>query len=965
MMTGDRTSGIGASLPDTCPAADVERTIPCNGLDARLDTSGLLNLGSEGVFRALATSPRGLAAAEIAARRAGAGRNELPTAKHPRIIGRLLLQFTDLFAMVLLGAATLTFIAYALQRPRDVGNLELAFAILAVVILNAAIGFGMEYSAERTAEALSALVPRTCRVLRDGERVECPAADLVPGDVVVLDAGDAVCADCRVVEAHELRVNNAPLTGESAPAHRTADACAPQTALLEARNVVFMGTTVVAGAGKAVVFATGAHTEFGRIFDLTATAPQTRSPLQRQVDIMAKRVSVAALLIGAAIFAVRAPLGRGIVASFVFSIGVMVALVPEGLPATLSVSLAVGVRRMARRHALVKRLLAVEALGSTTVICTDKTGTLTRAEMTVVQTWHAGHLAQISGVGYDPTGQVADASSVRAMLVAGALCSNARLLPPNARQTWRILGDTTEGALLVAAAKAGIDIPVEESSKPRLTEFPFDSTRKLMTTVHRTDGGFWSYTKGAPQELLEKCSHIEWSGGRRPMTDELRSMIRATSDTMAHQGLRVLAIGGREIDTDRPTQVAVESDLTLYGLVALLDPPRQEVSQAVRQCRRAGVRVVMVTGDHPLTAEAIARRVGIVTCAAPTIVTGRDLDAWTNDQLDDVVAKPGELLFSRVSPEHKMRVVEAFERHGDVVAVTGDGANDAPALKRADVGVAMGVSGTDVAREAAAMVLLDDSFASIGAAIELGRSVYQNIRKFLIYLFSHNIAELAPIVAATIVGFPLVPLLAVQVLAIDLGSDVLPALALGAEPPELDVMDRPPRAARESLFSAAVVHRFLFLGTIQSIGVCFAFFWRIHSTGMPLSSFTSATPAYREAITMTQAGIVISQFFNGLAVRTERRSIFQAGVFSNPRLIGAECIGVAIMAAISYLAPLQRIFHTAPLTVSDWAMLVGFGILLLAAEELRKLRLRYRARRRDDADRIHAEDARNDREVVT
>ncbi len=647
-----------------------------------------------------------------------------------------------------------------------------------------------------------------------------------------------------------------------------------------------------------------------------------------------------------------------------FALGVMVALVPEGLPATLSVSLAVGVRRMARRHALVKRLLAVEALGSTTVICTDKTGTLTRAEMTVVQVWRAGQLIRVSGVGYSPTGHVSDPASVREVLIAGVLCSNARLLAPSGHQMWGVLGDTTEGALLVAAAKAGIEVAAEQARAPRLAEFPFDSTRKLMTTVHRTSSGFRSYTKGAPQELLEECTHADWSGDLRLMTDELRSTIVAVSDSMASQGLRVLAIGGHDIASARVPMLVAESDITFYGLVAMLDPPRQEVSEAVLQCRRAGIRVVMVTGDHPLTAEAVARRIGLVTSGAPVIITGRDLDGWSNDRLDQVVADPRDLIFSRVSPEHKMRVVEAFGRHGDVVAVTGDGANDAPALKRADVGVAMGASGTDVAREAAAMVLLDDSFASIGAAIELGRSVYQNIRKFLIYLFSHNIAELAPIIVATVVGFPLVPLLAVQVLAIDLGSDVLPALALGAEPPEPDVMDRPPRAAREALFSAAVVHRFLFLGAIQSIGVCFAFFWRIHSTGMPFSSFTSATPAYREAITMTQAGIVVSQFFNGLAVRTERRSIFQAGVFSNPRLIGAECIGVAIMAAISYVAPLQRIFHTASLTLSDWAILVVFGVLLLGAEELRKLFVRRRARR-CDAELVRTSNDLRAREVVT
>ncbi len=906
------------------------------------------------VYTALGTSVRGLTAAEAAERRRRLGSNELRSLPRPKILRRLLAQFTDLFALVLLAASVLTLLAYALQRPHDVGNLELALAILAVVVLNASIGFGMEYSAEKTAEALQAMLPHTCRVLREGERLECPATDLVPGDVIVLDAGDAVPADCRVVEAHDLTVNNAALTGESAPVRRTADAVPASTPQLEARNGLFMGTTAMSGSGKAIVVSTGDATEFGRIFRLTAAAPQSASPLQRQVAMMARRVSGGAILIGTAIFVIRLPQHHGgVVASFVFALGVMVALVPEGLPATLSVSLAVGVRRMARKNALVKRLLAVEALGSTTVICTDKTGTLTKAEMTVVRLWRAGSVHTVTGVGYEPHGDVSDAASAHRLLTAAALCSNARLVPPSAEQTWRVLGDTTEGALVVAAAKAGIDLSTEQSACPRTTEFPFDSTRKLMTTVHRTsDLTYAAYAKGAPLELLARCVDADWGDVRRPMTEDLRAELAGISDVMAGQGLRVLGVAARELATARPAQQDAESGLTFLGLAAMLDPPRPEVFEAVARCRQAGIRVVMVTGDHPLTAENIARRVGIVRTPDPVIVTGRQLDESDDAALDRTVTDEAELLFCRVSPEHKMRIVEAFKRCGAVVAVTGDGANDAPALKRADVGVAMGIAGTDVAREASVMVLLDDSFASIASAVELGRSVYQNIRKFLIYLFSHNIAELTPIVLATFVGFPLVPLLAVQVLAIDLGSDVLPALALGAEPPEPDVMDRPPRSAREPLFSAAVVRRFLFLGTIQSIGVCVAFFWRIHTGRLPFADYTSSSPVYREAITMTQAGIVVSQFFNGFAVRTERRSLLQAGIFSNPRLIGAECLGVAAMAAISYWSPLQAVFHTAPLSLTDWAMLVAFGVLLLIAEELRKLRLR--ARDRHTAVGLHA-----------
>jgi magnesium-transporting ATPase (P-type) len=411
---------------------------------------------------------------------------------------------------------------------------------------------------------------------------------------------------------------------------------------------------------------------------------------------------------------------------------------------------------------------------------------------------------------------------------------------------------------------------------------------------------------------------------------------------MAGQGIRVLGAAWRTVPDARVSQADAETGLTFLGLVGMLDPPRPDVLDAVRACRQAGIRIVMVTGDHPLTAEAIARRVGIVQQPRPTVVTGTQLDALDDAALRDVLAQPTELLLCRVSPEHKMRTVAALQELGEVVAVTGDGANDAPALKRADIGVAMGATGTDVSREAAVMVLLDDSFASIAAAVLLGRSVYQNIRKFLIYVFSHNIGELAPILAAAFVGFPLVPISAVQVLAIDLGSDVLPALALGAEPPEPDVMQRPPRSPREPLFSRDLVQRFLFLGSIQAVGVCVVFFWHVHSAGIPFADFTADNPVYREAITMVQAGIVVSQFFNAQAVRTDRESVFRVGLLSNPRLVAAGCLSIAMMAAISYWPPLQGVFNTAPLSPLDWAVLVAFGVLVLAAEETRKWRLRKR-----------------------
>ncbi|MFJ4850746.1 MULTISPECIES: cation-translocating P-type ATPase [unclassified Streptomyces] len=912
-----------------------------SALDVDTTAPPLPCLPPERVWAAVDSSPRGLGLAEATARLRRYGPNEMPATGGRGLWRRLPAQFTDLFAIVLLIASVITFLAYGLQSPHDRGTLQLALAIVGVVLLNAVIGFTQEYSAERTAESLQAMVPHTCTALRDGEREVVPVRELVPGDVLVLDAGDAVPADCRLVEARAVALNNAALTGESDPIPRTADEVAPGP-LLQARNCLFMGTDVVSGAGKAVVFATGAATEFGRIFRMTARAPRQRTPLQLQVAAMARRVALAAVVIGALLFAIRVPSGQSVVASFVFALGVMVALVPEGLPATLSVSLAIGVRRMARRHALVKKLLAVEALGSTTVICTDKTGTLTQAEMTVVRLWARGAWHEASGVGYAPTGAVAEPTAVREMLRTAALCCDARVVPPRGRDGWRVLGDTTEGALLVAATKAGVDTAAEVLRTPRVTEFPFDSDRKLMSTVHALpDGGREICVKGAPQELLARCTHIDGGGAPEPLTEAARTAVLQANAAMASRGLRVLAAARRtQAGRDIGSQEAAESDLVFLGLAGMQDPPRPEVTEAVSACRRAGIRIVMVTGDHPLTAEAVARRVGIVRAAEPLVMTGVDLDGMDDTALREAIGRPAELLLCRVSPEHKMRVVTALQDAGQVVAVTGDGANDAPALKHADIGVAMGAGGTDVAREAAEMVLVDDSFASIAAAVRLGRSVYRNIRKFLIYLFSHNIAELLPILVATFVGFPLVPITAVQILAIDLGSDVLPALALGAEPPEPDVMDRPPRSRREPLFSAAVLRRFLFLGSIQALGVCAVFFWHIHSAGIPYPDFTADNPVYREAITMVQAGIVVSQFFNAQAVRTDRESVFRIGLWSNPALIGAGFVGVALMAAISYAPALQAVFHTAPLDLADWALLAGFGALLLAAEELRKWWLR-------------------------
>jgi calcium-translocating P-type ATPase len=600
---------------------------------------------------------------------------------------------------------------------------------------------------------------------------------------------------------------------------------------------------------------------------------------------------------------------------------------------------------MASRNALVKKLLAVEALGSTTVIATDKTGTLTRAEMTVQAVWASGATHAVSGVGYAPEGEVDESESVRELLRIGALCSNARLVAPcpaDPTSGWRILGDTTEGAIVVAAMKAGVDVDAAADKTPRLAEFPFDADRKLMSTLHRVDGDVESYVKGAPQELLRRCSAIEWDGRVIPLDDQARASVVAANDELAAGALRVIGVARRPVASGRVPQEVAESDLVFLGLVGMLDPPRAEVSDAVRSCRAAGIRVVMVTGDYGLTALAIARRIGIVEGDEARIVTGQELEGIDDDRLGQVLRENGEVVFARVRPEHKVRIVAVLQSQGEIVAVTGDGVNDAPALKRADIGVAMGITGTEVAREASAMVLLDDSFASIAHAVELGRAVYLNIRKFLVYVFCSNVGELVPIVVATFVGFPLVPLSALQVLAVDLGTDVLPALALGAEPPEPGLMQRPPRPRDERLFSGAIVRRVAFLGGIQAVGVVFAFFWIIGRAGTGFDGFTVHDPVYREAVTAVHAGIVVSQLFTAYAVRTDEQSVFRLGLRSNLPLFGAQAVAVLAIAAISYVPVLQSIFNTAPLSALDWAVLVALGAMVLVADEVRKALVRRR-----------------------
>jgi len=914
---------------------------------------GIQRLGEEEAFVALQTRAGGLTSDEAAARAARYGPNRLPELRRRSVLWRFLAQFRDFFAVLLEVAGAITFASYLIGG--DSANLKVAIAIFAVVLLNAAIGFSMEYRAERTAEALKQLLPARARVMRDGAPVELLAEVLVPGDVVLLEEGDAISADCRLVAAAELATSDAALTGESEPVRRQSEPVLEDVPRIQARNFAFAGTSVASGRGRGVVYATGADTEFGHIFRLAGAVEDEPSPLQREIAVAAQRVAIVALALGALLLGLRLLAGAPFADAFLYALGVMVALVPEGLPAVLSVSLAVGVQRMAAEHALIKRLSAVEALGSTTVICTDKTGTLTAGEMTPVAVWCLGRSFEVSGVGYAPVGQLETADgpvassampdALRQLVRSALLCNNARLLSDEATGP-RILGDPTEGALLVLAAKAGYDIEAQLRRSPRVRELPFDSQRKRMSVVVQNAGGQRLHTKGATSEVLPRCTRVVAADGTvRALRPKDRAQIEAAVDDLAGRALRVLAVATRELDPSPARGAdALERDLVFLGLIGLQDPPRPEVAQAVADARSAGIAIVMLTGDYGITAEAIARKIGVVTTSHPDVLTGAELEALDDAALTRklrAVRAGGELLCARVAPADKLHIVDGFKALDDIVAVTGDGVNDAPALRRADIGVAMGLTGTDVAKEAAVMVLLDDSFATSVRAVELGRAVYKNIQRFLVYLFTHNIGELFPIVFATLTGLPVVPLNALQVLSIDLGSDVLPALALGAEEPEPGLLEQPPRPRSERLMSRAVLGRVAFLGSIQAVGATTSFYFALYAGGWRWGDPLSASShLYHQAITMTQAAIVFSQVFNGFAVRTDRESVFTIGIFSNRRLVLAEAIGIAIMFAISYLPPLQSLLGTAALPAYYWTVPAAFGVVALVAEELRKAYLR-------------------------
>ncbi len=882
----------------------------------------LQSLNPEEVLRSLHSSPEGLSTEETRRRLASFGPNRIERLGGSSIVLRFLRQFSHFFAVILWVAAGLAF--FAQWRQPGQGWATLGLAIVGVILVNGLFSFWQEYRAERTLAALQRLLSHRVKALRGGETREIPTEDLVPGDLIFLAGGDEIPADCRLIEAFSVRVDTATVTGESLPRSRDAEPTG-ETSLLLARNILLAGTSLISGQVKAVVFATGMHTEFGKIASLTQRIRVGATPLQKEIARMSRIIALFSLVLGAGFFFLGQFIGLSFWVSFMFAIGVIVANVPEGLLPTVTVALALGAQHMAARKALIRHLPSVETLGSASVICTDKTGTLTLNRMQVKRLFLAGAFLEPAALA-----RKSSPAMQKRFLEVALLCHNLRKGAQGGRA--QLLGDPLELAL-VAMADGIMKAPDYE----RVHEIPFDSERRMLSTLHRTPAGLVLYSKGAPEAILPRCRRIQTEAGLRPLGPVRKARITAAQEELAEQGLRVLAFAYREV-TEPYDPGHLEENLVLLGLVSLEDPPRPEVPAAVATCKAAGIRVIMVTGDHPHTALAVAREIGLLT-GIPRTITGIQMEHMPDSQLQLALGR-SEVLFARVGAGDKMRIVKALQQEGGVVAVTGDGVNDAPALRQADVGIAMGISGTDVAREAADIVLLDDNFASIVAAIEEGRAVNENIRKFIGYIVTHLFPELIPYLAFALFKIPL-PLTVIQILAIDLGTDTLPALALGAEKPASDVMRLPPRKPHEHLFTWSLIARnYLFLGSIEAVASLAAFFF-VLGNGWHYGQILAPTdPLYLQATTACLTTIVVMQGMNVFLCRRPRDPLFAPGFFSNRLLFLGLAVEFALILLINYSPWGNRIFQTHGLAPEVWLFTLPFAGAMLILEELRKWLLR-------------------------
>jgi len=933
-------------------------------------------LNVEEVARTLETDPeRGLSAVEVGKRHESMGFNELKERPPVSFWTRLLDQLKG-FVIIILIVASLVSAA--------LGDFIEAAVIMAIVVLNAAIGVFQESKAEAALAALKKMAAPEAQVIRDGHRTTVPSRELVPGDVVLLEAGNAVPADVRLVETANLKVDEASLTGESVPVNKRAEKILPEDAGLGDRtNSAYMSTMINYGRGKAIVVKTGMNTEIGLIAEMIQSFEEEETPLQKKLNQLGKTLGIACLGICALVFAIgfgRIIMETGsltfnrimidkILELFMIAVALAIAAVPEGLPAIVTVCLALGMQEMVRRHALIRRLPAVETLGSATVICSDKTGTLTQNQMTVTRLWADGRDYQLTGRGYDPVGEcqleggdcavsALEHSVLQATLRAGSLCNDADLEreEKDGLRSCRMVGDPTEGALVVAAAKVGFWRNELEKIHPRVAEIPFDADRKRMTTIHdlnkaSKEGGdaissagsaYVAIIKGAPDLVLNCCTRIETIDGSVPLTEEKKKEILDANARMASQALRVLAMAYRPLDAvpEEPSVAEIEKGCIFLGLQGMIDPARTEVAPAVARARKAGLRTVMVTGDYAATAAAVAREIGILRPNG-RVISGAEIEAMDDEALRKIIHEVD--VCARVAPNHKVRIVEALKARGEVVSMTGDGVNDAPALKRANIGVAMGITGTDVTKQTADMVLTDDNYVSIVSAIEQGRIIYSNIRKFVYFLISCNLAEISIIFLATLFGWPS-PLTAIQLLWLNLLTDGAPALALGMEKGDPDIMDRPPRPPEEP-----VINKEMLVGTaVQAIAITSAVliaYWR----GMNWEAGQGMGADVATAETMAFVTLSLSELLRAYTSRSERYPLLKLGIFTNKYMQYAVGLSILLILPVVYIPGLQPIFGTVPLTAAEWMLILPLVLVPSVANEVQKYIMNYIDRRKREA----------------
>jgi len=885
----------------------------------------------EELLTLLKSSPEdGLSAAEAASRLEKDGANVLSEGKRISPVLLFLNQFKDFMVLILMGATLLSGM---------LGEYLDAITILAIILLNAVLGFVQEFRAERSLRALKELSAPNAKVLRGGQSITLPAKELVAGDIVLLESGDRIPADIRLLEANSCYVEESALTGESVPVGKHAagidDSDLP---LGDQRNLGFMGTMLTRGTAKGVVIRTGMHTEMGKIAGLIEQTESMETPLQHRLEQLGKILIAVAL--GLTLLVVVAGIlhGQPAYGMFLAGVSLAVAAIPEGLPAIVTIALALGVQRMIKRKAIVRKLPSVETLGCASVICSDKTGTLTQNKMTVTKVWLAGRQLEVSGEGFEHTGDIFEDgkaidvkhdTALKRLLQISALCNNAQIVKNEKPETkrnrkskeqqdeWLLKGDPTEGALAVLSAKLGSSAKSLEMLYKRIKEFPFDSERKRMSVIVTHQGGKLICTKGAPDMLMEQCSYVLWEGKVVPFTATLKRKCAESGEAMASSALRVLGFAYRDL---RPgdiceTDAEAESGLVFVGLAGMIDPPRREVKDAIAKCRRAGIKTVMITGDHQLTAEAIAMQLGIMPRGGIAL-SGRQLEDMDDEQLDRLV--DNIYVFARVSPEHKLRIVKSLQRRGHVVAMTGDGVNDAPAIKAADIGISMGITGTDVTKEASALILSDDNFATIVSAIEEGRSIYENIRKFIRYLLASNVGEIMTMLLAMMVGLPL-PLVPIQILWVNLVTDGLPAMALGVDQAEKDLMQQKPRAAKENIFARRLGWKILSRGLL--IGICtLGAFW------ITLSAAPDTEAGLRHAQTVAFATLVVAQLIHVFDCRSSR-SIFHRNPLQNKYLVLAVLSSLVLLLGVIYISAMQPIFKTVPIGFRDWCLVfVAAGI---------------------------------------